>query len=363
MVRIQKILDRFLGSIIIIFLYLFTSFGKNPSEKKKFLVIKLWAIGDAVISLPLIRGIRESFPGAEVDVLLRDKVRDVFECYPVERIYSLDFLSDIFSLLIKGRQYDVVIDCEPYLNLSAIVAFLIGKERIGFANQRRSDLYTRTSAFRKDQHMVQNYLDLLRKLDVSFNVDKLEKLIVAEDLKGNVDGFLAEKKKRKLTVGITAGVGASSKNRMWYEDRFAVLADRIMVEFNADVIFIDSKENLNVNNCIISMMKEKPINSIGIFTLKETIYLIGRCDLFISNDTGPMHIAAAQGCKTIGLFGPNSPVLWAPYGHGNAFIYKTKLPPAIENDKGITREGNREGYMGCIEVEDVFDKVQEMIGS
>jgi len=361
MVRLQKILDRFFGSLIILTLSLFRHFGRTPSGNKTFLVIKLWAIGDAVISLPLIRGIKESFPGAKVDVLLRDKVKDIFECYPVDKIFSLDKFSDIVGLLGKGRRYDVVIDCEPYLNLSAILAFFIGKQRIGFANQKRSVLYTLKTPFRKNQHMVQNYLDLLRKLQVSWDTDRLEKLMVEDSIKKNIDIFLKEKKKNELTVGITAGVGASSKNRQWHEERFASLADRIINELNADVIFIDSIENLKIIERIISLMNEKPINSIGQFNLKETFGLIERCNVYISNDTGPLHLAAAQGCRTIGLFGPNSPVLWGPYGSGNTFIYKTKLPIAIENDKGINREGNREGYMGCIEVKDVYDLVRKIL--
>ena len=108
-------------------------------------------------------------------------------------------------------------------------------------------------------------------------------------------------------------------------------------------------------------MKNKPIDSLDKFTLKETFYLISKCRVFISNDTGPMHIAAAQGCSTIGLFGPNTPVLWAPYGKGNTAIYKTGLEPAIQNDKGIFRECNREEYMGCITVDDVFEAVKQSL--
>jgi heptosyltransferase II len=103
------------------------------------------------------------------------------------------------------------------------------------------------------------------------------------------------------------------------------------------------------------------LNSVGVFTLKETFYLISKCTVFVSNDTGPMHIAAAQGIRTIGLFGPNTPVLWAPYGKGNIAIYKTKLEPAIQNDKGIFKKGGREEYMGPVTVDDVFDAVKSCL--
>ncbi|MDD4215562.1 MAG: glycosyltransferase family 9 protein, partial [Bacteroidales bacterium] len=162
----------------------------------------------------------------------------------------------------------------------------------------------------------------------------------------------------KRIVGITPGVAESSKNRMWFEDRFAELADRIISSLYCDVLFIDSPENKEIVNNVISRMTQQPLNTVGIFTMKETFYLISKCDVYVSNDTGPMHIAAAQGCRTIGLFGPNTPVLWAPYGEGNISIYKTKLQPAIQNDKGIFLKGNRKEYMGPITVDDVFDAVK-----
>ncbi len=361
MVRIQKFLDRNLGFLIILIFSLFRNQRSRGYADKRFLLIKFWAIGDAVISLTLVKGIRETFPGAVIDILARKRIKAVFESYEVDRVFYLESFADIFRLFRNLRHYDVVFDCEPFLNLSAIVAFLLGKERIGFSDQFRSVLYTRTTKFRKDQHMVQNYLDLLRKLNVTYNTDYLEKLQLPEEIALKIDHFLLAVKKHKLTIGITAGVGVSSRNRMWPEERFASLADRIINELDADVIFIDSLDNKEITLTIIRMMTGKPLNAVGLFSLREVFCLIGRCDVFISNDTGPMHIAAAQSKRVLGLFGPNTPILWGPYGSQHKYVYKTKLAPAIENDKGINREGNRREYMECIEVEDVYNTLLQMI--
>jgi len=239
--------------------------------------------------------------------------------------------------------------------------FFLGKERIGFANQYRSHLYTKTTVFRKDQHMVQNYLDMLRVLGKQYNAKSLEKLDVSPNDKVKVDEFFARNFHDKPVIGLTPGVAESSKNRMWFEDRFAELADRLIDVSGCDVIIIDHKDNKEIVEKIISLMKREAINAMGIFSLKETFYLISKCNIFISNDTGPMHIAAAQGCRTIGLFGPNTPVLWAPYGEGNISIYKTVLQPAIQNDKGIFKDGDRNGYMGPITVDDVFEAVEKCL--
>lgn len=362
MVGIQRIIDKYAGYIIVLILSFFRIFDKQRTGRRKFLVIKLWAIGDSILTLSLIKGIRESFKDTTIDVLLRTRVKDVYECFPVDRIYNLDSFSDLLKLVRMHRYYDVIFDCEPYLNLSAILAFYLGKERIGFSRQFRSRLYTKITGFRKEQHMVQNYLDMLRILGKQYDTLELEKLSVSGKNKIKVDDFISREIQEKTIVGITPGVAESSKNRMWFENRFAELADRIIDLLNCEVVFIDSPGNKETVNKVISLMKQKPVNAVGIFTLKETFYLISKCAVYISNDTGPMHIAAAQGCRTIGLFGPNTPVLWGPYGKGNIAIYKTKLDPAIRNDKGIFREGNREGYMGGISVDHVFEAVKECLG-
>ena len=360
MFGIQRIIDKYAGVIIVLFLSLFRIFDKPGTERRKFLVIKLWAIGDSILTLSLIKGIRESYEDAIIDVLVRKRVKDVFECYPVDHIHDLDSLSCLMKLLRMQHHYDIVFDCEPYLNLSAIFAFLLGKERIGFSKQIRSRLYTKIVDFSKDQHMVQNYLDMLRIMGKQFEVQHLEKLHITPENKKRVDDFFLNFQ-GKIIVGITPGVTKTSKNRMWFENRFAELADRIIDLLKCEVVFVDSPGNKKIVNKVISKMRQKPLNSLGLFTLKETFYLISRCGIFISNDTGPMHVAAAQGCRTIGLFGPNTPVLWSPYGNGNISIYKTRLKPSIQNDKGIFREGDRDGYMGCISVDDVFEAVKKCL--
>ncbi|NTV24296.1 MAG: glycosyltransferase family 9 protein [Nanoarchaeota archaeon] len=351
MVRFLRFVDRYVGAFIVFLLWPITVFITNKKRPaKKVLIIKLWAIGDSVLTLALIKGIKKTTK-ATVHVLTTEKVDTVYK-HPL--IDKLVYPKDLFSLF---SAYDIAIDCEPYLNTSAILAFLTGKRRVGFSDQWRSRLYTDTVKFRKDQHMVQNYLDMLRATGKKYDTDSLEPLSYQKEDKEKVDVFLNGKKQ---LIGITPGVAESAKSRMWYEDRFAELADRLIKELGATVVFVDSKGNRPVVKNIMGLMNEKAIDASGEFSLKETFCLIEKCKIFISNDTGPMHIAAAQGVKTIGLFGPNTPVLWGPYGKGNISIYKTKLKPSIQNDKGIFPEGDRDGFMDPISVAEVFNAAKSI---
>ena len=110
MVGILRFVDKYAGYIIILLLSVFRIFDKHEQEKRKFLVIKLWAMGDSIITLSLIRGIRESFRESTVDVLFRNRVKDVYECYRTDRIYNLDSFPDQIKLLSRFRSYDVVFE-------------------------------------------------------------------------------------------------------------------------------------------------------------------------------------------------------------------------------------------------------------
>jgi heptosyltransferase-2 len=355
--NIQRYIDKIGGNIIVFILSIFNKQKPREIEPKRFLIIKLWALGDSVISIALIKGIRESYKNCCIDVLILPHVQDVFECADVDNIKYLNSFSDLKYITHNSKKYDIVFDCEPYFNLSAIISYFAGKERIGFANQFRSRLYTMTTEFRKDQHMVQNYLDMLRLTGIKYDADKLEKLDVPKNEKQRVEEYISEIFSNKILIGICPGISESTKNRMWFEERFAQLADRIMDKFSCKILFIDSQKNIKTSEKIMSLMQNSATNTIGTFSLTETFHLISSCSIFISNDTGPMHIAAAQGCKTIGLFGPNTPVLWGPFGKNNISIYKTTLAPSIQNDKGIFKNKNRLEYMGPIKVNNVFEKV------
>lgn len=358
MVKLERFVDNYIGKIIILFFSLFKFFDKKPKEKKTFLVIKLWAIGDSVISLVIIKAIKKLYKNAYVDVLYRNQNKDIFESYDlIDTKYNMD--KKFAKFLFKNiRKYDVVIDCEPYLNLSAIYSFILGKTRVGFSNQFRSNLYTNQIKFNKKQHMVENYLDMVKVLGKSYTTKNLEKMSISKKSKKKAERFF-NKNKIKKCVGISVGVGGSAKNRMWYEKRFAKLSDKLIKELNLNVIFIDSANNDSIVQEIKSFMKEIPFIVTKNYDLKDRIAFISKCNIFISNDSGLMHVGAAQGCKTIGLFGPNTPVLWGPFGKGNIGLYKTKLLPSIENDKAIFEDVNREEYMGAISVDDVFNEVKK----
>jgi heptosyltransferase-2 len=364
-IRFLRAIDKyFLWIFCVLFGILAKLKNKKYKEPKKILLIKLWAIGDSVLTLALLNGLRKEFPDAEIDVIAKKRNADV---YTGNKFIDNVMLLNIWNLLKCFRKYDLCFDCEPYLNFSALLSVWSGRYRIGFSNQMRSVVYDRSVKFSNEQHMVQNYLDMIRVLGKDYDTDKLVALAYSEEDKEFVDNILKNNRitKSDFVAGVSPGVAESVKSRMW--PRFAWLADEIAGKYKAKIILIDSPSNIDICRQLESRMKKKPVNLAGKFNLKQIFYLMTQLSIFIGNDTGPMHIAAAQGTKTIGLFGPNIPVLWRPYTKkGIALYHKVYCSPCIINEKGIMPECIHKGthkYQMCmkkISVKEVMEAVERL---
>ena len=208
----------------------------------------------------------------------------------------------------------------------------MAKKRIGFSHGARSEVYNYKVKFNDQQHEVKTFIDLIKVINDLRNVEypeELVKLEVHEKYKKSADKFL---KKNRLDnfkfIGVSAGVAESAKIRMWPIDRFAKLSDKIIENHKFQIVFFGAPEDYKVSEQIISMMKHKnkTLNLCGKLKLEEAVHAISKSCAFISNDSGLMHVSASQKVKTLGLFGPNTPLRFAPYGKRNSYCYKGKKP-------------------------------------
>jgi heptosyltransferase-2 len=207
---------------------------------------------------------------------------------------------------------------------------------------------------------------MARAVGAKQNTKKSTSLAYSEKDKKFVDEIFKKNKisKKDLIVGLSVGVGKSAKSRMWPLERFSELADKLIEKKKAKIIFIDSKENKIYATKVKNMMKHKSFDFNGIFTIKHLFYLFKNVDVFITNDSGLMHLATNQGTKTIGLMGPSNPNWWQPYGKNGILIYHGKevcpYAPCIISNKGIIPEcrfGKNNKCMKAITVEEVFKRI------
>jgi heptosyltransferase-2 len=343
-IKTIKFLDKHIGSLVCLILHFF----KSPCRQKKapgnILVVQLWGIGESVLTLPSLHALRKKFPKATIDVLLTERNRDVyFRNKDINKAISIKLnpLSILKFILHHNKEYDLVIDMEEYLNVSAIISFFVGYKRIGFSHKARSLLYTDTVKYNDNQHASQTFADLLKKAGIDFRVNGLIRLNYSSADKKAVESLLKNKiGKSSFVVGIAPGAAESAKSRMWPKENFSELSNKLIsMKGNIIVVFVGNEQEKHLIKDIIERTKGKGkiINLAGKITLRQLFCLAEKADVFISNDTGPMHIAAAQGTKTIGLFGPNLPARFGPLNRKSVSLYKGKIcafSPCINVHKG-----------------------------
>jgi heptosyltransferase-2 len=356
--NVIKAIDKYILSLVCIVLGLFVR-KSSISEPKNIIVIKLWAMGDSVNTLPLIKKIKEKNPGIQIDVLATKSNSKVY--------HGQEFIDSIIELgpgtvFHSLRKYDLALDFEPYLNISAIIGFMLAKKSAGFSGKTRAMLYNATGQFYKDKHITVSYLSILKTF---MNPDKriaLPKIKYSQNSKKRMDSMLKKMKIRKPLIGFCPSVGVTVKEREWigYKELSKRLSDYdiLLVGVKGDK---EKYENIRDGQTNIH-------NIAGMVSIDELFYLMERIDVFVSNDTGPMHLAAAQGVSTIGLFGPNTPKIWAPLGKDNISIYHPKAGcPFIDNTSHtlapINLTDKQKTCMDAITVDEVYNTVIKLLKS
>lgn len=368
-IPLYKFIDKWIGTPICWILGTISKVGSHPTlppHPKRILIIKLWALGDSIVMLPLINAIRKRYPSSTIDILCRHRNKEVFEL--IEGVNSIHLFekNHIFSLISLRRHYDLVIDGEPYLRLSAIISWYLGAVRIGWGGFARSILYTHTIQFKRTQHMVHNYLDMAQLLGAHYTKDTLVSPIIPDMDQRHVTMAFESRgiNSGDYLIAASPSVAESSKSRQWLAERFATVLDTLVEQRGARILFIGGPLDLPEINEVRNRMKHPSITLAGQLNLAQTFEVLSRCKFVLSVDTGTMHAAASVGVPTIGLFGPNIPTLWAPYGPKNRSIYHAvECSPCIINEKGqmpdCLRKTDKYLCMHKITVEEVVKAAEE----
>ena len=342
------------------------------------LIVKLSALGDVVQTIPTFEALRNHYPAAHISWLVEEGAAELLEYYPgLDEVYVCQRKSwlrrlrkpllwpavcwDIirFSRGLRNRYYDVIIDFQGLLKSAIWVGLARGARKIGFDCTREGSwrfLNERLPPYDPDRHALDRYLDMARYLGAEV---------------GNVlmhDPWTADEEHRfsiRLSQVNRNGEGplvvchpvSRWQTKLWPEAKFARLAAEMVERLQATVVFTGSAEDRDE---IAAVIKEAGVvglhNWAGTTNLRELAYLCKRADVFISTDSGPMHLAAVLGTPVVALFGPTAPWRTGPYGNGHRVL-------RMERDCSpcFKRSCETVECMVAIEVEDVFGAVVEQL--
>jgi len=331
----------------------------------KILIVKLSAIGDVIHTLPALALLRQCLPESSLNWVVEEKAAGILIGHPQLDTVIISgrqrWLHDLarpprwpavfreaatFVRKLRSEQYDLVIDFQGLFKSAILVLLSRGACKIGFGKTRELSylaLTHRIDPSPDEVHAVDKNIGLVEA------VLKLKGLSVrgrpaqttgetrhhysASDGMGvpgekeqrGVDQLLRSSRfdPRKPLVLINAPTGWITKR--WDGDKLAALADRLIRTYNAHVIYTGAAGDTAYINEIIALMKYPALNAAGKTTLKELACLISRARLFVSTDSGPMHLAVAVGTPVVALFGPTAPWRTGPYTE-RARIVRTQAP-------------------------------------
>ena len=283
-------------------------------------------VGDAVMSIPALNAIRAKWPQAEITVLARPWVADLYRDQSfANRVISLadSNRNPLGTERTAGELRHEKFDCALLLQNAFSAAWLAWRaripERIGYARDGRSSLLTRAIPVPRPgetpRHESYYYLELLKR------AGWLGELPTVEEIRLHVPPSATEKAEAKLqSAGVRAGAmrialapgAAYGSAKCWLPERFAAVADSLVEDFGADVIFFGTASETDVSRQIIAKMRHRPISLVGQTPIGELPALFSRCRLFLGNDSGAMHVAAAVGVHVVAVFGSTDPGGTAP---------------------------------------------------
>ena len=339
----------------------------------KILLIKLSAIGDVVQTLPALEAIKRNYPDSELTWVVEDAAAGILEGHPfISRVLvsrrktwtrmlhrPRTFFQGVRSIFgffreLRDTRYDIAIDLQGLFKSGILIGLARAGRKIGFAHGREfSSLFLneRLPAYDIEKHALERYLDVARHLGAKDPAPTCV-LPISGELARMRPQVIGIRKEGRLLVVINPV--ARWKTKLWPERNFAELADRLISERNAAVIFTGSPDDRAVTSRILTMMKQDAWNWAGETTLMELAALASLSDLFITTDTGPMHLAVAAGARVLALFGPTAPWRTGPYGRSHLVVRKgTECSPCFKRECAF-----KVRCMEAITVEDVMMKIE-----
>ena len=300
-------------------------------------------VGAFVLYDPLLKNLKRAFPESKIAMacwrITRDLVKshplvDVYFCY--EDMAGLDGPEEIFHSYIKRlAPFDVALDLgNPPLSMRVIASSGAGK-RIGLKrnDEEYNSFLTDPVTLHPDRHMSRNYLDMTRCLGVDPLFTPPELWISEEDARRAFEKFGDREflSPGKFVVGVVHGAGSVYKR--WPKGRFADLIDLLKAKYDVEVLLFGTErirlveaKKRDADETEVAAWIERKTRHPGVIDLSkgvgigELAVLIDRCDLVVSNDTGPMHMAAAIKTPVVGIFGPTDPKVWGPLGETSAAV-------------------------------------------
>ena len=355
--------------IVFLPLKIFRSNSLIDSHIKEVLIIRTAYIGDVLMTLPILKPLKEKFPKARISFMTSKDSGELLKGNPyIDKIFYFNpfwfYKSSVLEYLkfirkIRKEKYDLVIETRGDIReILFIVSLLKSRFKMSYGFGGGTCLLTHVVPFDEVKHRIEYHLDLVRylgcfinKIDWGIYLQDDEKLKIKEILE--INGI-----KRPY---ILIHPGARLPLKRWSIVKYASLCNLLIEKYRMDVILLDSKQEIEPLDNNFQNMKCKPVSYVGKLSLRELAGLISDAEVFVCNDSAPMHIAAAMGTPTVAIFGPSKSIETGPYGKNHVIVEK-EFACRPTCDESRCKNKDRHACMESISLEDVLGAVEQHMG-
>ncbi|MCG9126694.1 glycosyltransferase family 9 protein [Candidatus Poribacteria bacterium] len=333
-----------------------------PGEIERILIIRHAPLGETVLTTPVIRALRQHFHNAYIAYMVAPTREDLVSANPHldEVLIYQSSIPKLLSQLIR-RKFQLAVVLQPTFRLVLHTFLARIPLRIGFqTNTAGKKLLKHSVPNNTSQHETQRYLDVVRSIGIEVEDDEPEVFIdeagmawVDEYFKNNyVDD-------EKPIIGLNPG--AATSYRRWAADNFATLGNMLHEAYDCHILITTGPQERELSQKVSSQMKYKPL-IVDNITPMQLAAILKKCNLYISNDTGPMHLSTAVKTHTIGIFGGSNPTQWGPPWEKHTIIareeckYMKTLSPKEWDEYANVAQKNLE----WIKPETVFAATEKM---
>ena len=335
---------------------------------REILVIRTAYLGDVVMTIPVLGLLKKRFPEARISFLTSKSAAEVLRNNPyLDEIITYDPFwfygtkkSGYFRFIrdFRKRRYDLLIEARSDIrDLLFLVFPLRARYKIGFTFGGGGFLLTHAVPYTGVKHKLEYHLDIAGYLGCDTGTFETGVYLTGAE-KSSVRKILGENGIRGPFIAVHPG--ARHALRRWRADRYAKLYDMVAERYGAAIVVLGAPDEMDVVREVVEKMANKPVSLAGRLSIRELAGVISESSLFICNNSGPMHIAAAMRVPTVVIHGPSKTYWDAPYGNLHRIIEK----PFPCRDLCDENSCNNARYHACMEdisVDDVFHAVEDII--
>ena len=298
----------------------------TPDQMNRILIIRLAPLGETVLTTPVIRALRQHFPDAYIAYMVAPTREDLVSANP-HLNEVLTYQPSVPKLIYQmaRRKFQMAVVLQPTFRLVLHTFLARIPFRVGFeTNAGGKKLLNLAVPNNTAQHETERYLDVVRALGVE-PVNNEPEVFVDSPSSTWVNNFLKSQRLNDGKCIIGLNPGAATAYRRWQPANFATLGDRLHETYGAHIIITTGPQEGELAEQVVKLMSHSPF----IFnqaTPMQLAALLQRCDLYISNDTGPMHLSTAVKTPTVALFGASNLIQWSPPWDRHTVVAREECP-------------------------------------